>query len=56
MSWKKIDPFDNRPRYIHGSGGFYYLSKDSKNALENIPEGFKIVLTENKRLRLVRDK
>ncbi|MCK9370180.1 hypothetical protein M0R04_09770 [Candidatus Dojkabacteria bacterium] len=55
MSWKKIDPADGKPRYIKGSGNFYYLSKDKKSALDDIPQGWKII-AKSGRLALVRER
>jgi hypothetical protein len=55
MTYKKID-IDNKPRYIKGSGNFYYLSKDKNGALDDIPEGWKIIRRKNGRLAIVRER
>jgi hypothetical protein len=36
--------------FVKGSGGFYYLTKDSNGALENLPEGYQIKELKNGRL------
>lgn len=53
MTWKKFDQ-DGKPRYIQRRGNFCYLSKDKSGALDDIPEGWKVIKKKNGRLALVR--
>tara|TARA_Y100000310_G_scaffold67692_1_gene63055 strand:- start:1243 stop:1410 length:168 start_codon:yes stop_codon:yes gene_type:complete len=55
MAWSKIDKSDNKPRYIKKFGNLVVLTKDSKGALDSIPEGWEIHET-NGRLSLRRER
>ena len=53
MVWSKVNTHDGRVRYIKGRYPHFYLSRDKKGALEDIPEGWDVV-TKNGTLRLIR--
>jgi hypothetical protein len=53
MAIEFID-YDGKPRYIQGKGNFYHLSKSKNGALEDIPEGYKVITNRNGKLSLVR--
>lgn len=50
----QIKDTDGKIKYVKRKGEFYYITKDSKGALEELPEGFKILRNKNGRLYIKR--
>lgn len=47
---------DGKKKYIKGSGGIFHLSRNIEGALDQIPDGWKIIRRKNRRLSLIRDR
>ena len=55
MVWHKKD-HTGKELYIKKSGNFVYLTRSKDGALSEIPEGWDLVIKENGRMKLVREK
>jgi len=55
MTWHRKDK-EGRELYIKKSGNFVYLTRSKEGALQEIPEGWDLVVKENGRMKLVREK
>lgn len=44
MKPQLIDPSDGKPRYIVRHGNYFHLSRDKRNGIDYIPQGYEITL------------
>jgi hypothetical protein len=52
--WQEVG-HDGKPRYVKMTGNLVYLSKDKSGALDDIPDGWKVIRRKNNVLRLVKE-
>lgn len=54
MTFEKID-MDGKPRYVKKKGGIVHLSKDKNGALDDVPEGWKVIRRKSGKLSIIMD-
>ena len=54
MVWSKTSPKTGKPWYIRREGDFVVLTKDKRNALDNVPSGWEVFTHSSGELKLRR--